>query len=234
MEGEIMDPRRANNRGVRLDFPHFNGDNPTESIFKVNQYFSYHQTQPGHRLLMASYHMQGEALIWYQDAWDSGHFDTWETFTRALQLRFGPTDYYDPMEALTCLKQTSTLATYKAQFESLSNRLKRLPENHKLSCFISGLKDGICLPIRYEGEEEEELLEGNEETNLEMESKTLEPGAVGPEISLNALARIPNSTTMMPMGQISRENVVILVDSSSTHSFLNLVVARKTRLKVDP
>lgn len=43
------------------------------------------------------------------------------------------------MEALTRLKQTSIVAAYKAQFESLSKML---------SCFLSGLKDEIRLPIR--------------------------------------------------------------------------------------
>lgn len=53
---------------------------------------------------MATYHMHDEALIWYKGAWDSGHFTNWETFTRILQLRFGPTTYDDLMEALTRLK----------------------------------------------------------------------------------------------------------------------------------
>ncbi|XP_040988925.1 uncharacterized protein LOC121236540 [Juglans microcarpa x Juglans regia] len=61
---------------------------------------------------------------------------------------FGTTDYDDPMEALTRLKQVSSVAIYKAQFETLSNRLKGLPEKHKLSCFMSGLKDEVRLPVR--------------------------------------------------------------------------------------
>lgn len=63
-------------------------------------------------------------------------------------MRFGPTAYDDPMEALTRLKQTTSIAVYKAQFEALSNRLKGLSDHHKLSFFLSGLKDEIRLPIR--------------------------------------------------------------------------------------
>ena len=37
---------------------------------------------------------------------------------------------------------------YKAQFEVLSNRIKDLSSSHKLSCFLSGLKDEIRLPVR--------------------------------------------------------------------------------------
>jgi hypothetical protein len=37
---------------------------------------------------------------------------------------------------------------YKTQFEVLSNRLRGLSEKHKLSCFMSGLKDEIRFPLR--------------------------------------------------------------------------------------
>ena len=40
------------------------------------------------------------------------------------------------------------MAVYKGQFEALSNRIKELSEKHKLSCFLSGLKDEIRLPVR--------------------------------------------------------------------------------------
>ena len=52
------------------------------------------------------------------------------------------------MESLTKLRQVGSISTYKTQFEVLSNRIKELSERNKLSCFLSGLKDGIHLPIR--------------------------------------------------------------------------------------
>ena len=63
-------------------------------------------------------------------------------------MRFGSTAYDDPMETLTRLSQTTSVAMYKAQFEVLSNRIKGLSSSNKLSCFLSGLKDEIRLPIR--------------------------------------------------------------------------------------
>lgn len=67
---------------------------------------------------MASYHMEGEALeYWYQDAVDCGQFTGWDSFVKALQIRFGPIAYDDFIEALTRLTQTSSIAAYKAQFE---------------------------------------------------------------------------------------------------------------------
>ena len=97
---------------------------------------------------MASYHMEGEALIWFQDAKNSGLFSDWEAFVKAVHVRFGATSYDDPMESLTRLKQTSSVIAYKGKFEAISNRVRSLPELHKLSCFLNGLKDEVRLPLR--------------------------------------------------------------------------------------
>lgn len=96
---------------------------------------------------MASFHMEGEALVWFQDADEAGQFPTWDSFLQALQTRFGPA-YDDPMESLMKLRQSSTVGDYTAQFEALSNRLRGLSEANRLSCFLSGLKDEIRLPLR--------------------------------------------------------------------------------------
>ncbi|XP_042953537.1 uncharacterized protein LOC122290073 [Carya illinoinensis] len=84
---------------------------------------------------MASYHRQGEALIWYKGAWESGQFTSWETLSRIMLIRFGPSTYDDPMETLAKLKQTSTVAAYQTQFEALCNR-------------INGLKDEVRLLLK--------------------------------------------------------------------------------------
>jgi hypothetical protein len=134
-------------RPFRLEFPRFDGDNPANWSYKANQFFDFYQTPLYHRLRMASFHMEGEALIWFQDADDAGQFPTWDAFLQALLTRFGPT-YDDPMEALMRLRQVSTVAEYTSQFEALSNRLRGVSEQNRLSCFLSGLKDDIRLPVR--------------------------------------------------------------------------------------
>lgn len=65
-----------------------------------------------------------------------------------MQTPFGTSAYDDPMETLTRLKQTTTVVSCKGNFKILSNRIKGLSESHKLSCFLSGLKDEIRLPVR--------------------------------------------------------------------------------------
>ncbi|KAL4622255.1 hypothetical protein ACB092_06G284100 [Castanea dentata] len=125
-------------RSVKLDFPRFSGDDSASWVYKANQYFGYYQTPVTGKLLIALLHMVLEALIWFQEAEKAG----------ALHVRFGSTAYDDPMEVLTRLRQSFTVALYKAEFEAVSNRIEGLSPLHKLSCFLSGLKDEIRLPVR--------------------------------------------------------------------------------------
>ncbi|KAF5447657.1 hypothetical protein F2P56_033191, partial [Juglans regia] len=146
---EHVDQNRDNYpRQVRIDFPFFHGEGPSGWLYKVNHYFTYYNTLPQHRLRLASFHMDGQALVWFQDLEESGEIREWEDFTKALLTRFGPSSYDDPMEALTRLKQMGTVEEYKASFKGLSNRLRGLSEGYKLSCFLSGLKDEIRLQVR--------------------------------------------------------------------------------------
>lgn len=67
-------------RSVRLDFPKFDGTDPNGWLYKTTQFFNYHQTPFTHRLLLASYHMEGQALIWFQDLESSRVLQNWEGF----------------------------------------------------------------------------------------------------------------------------------------------------------
>ena len=52
------------------------------------------------------------------------------------------------METLTRLKQSGSVVVCKGQFEALSNRIRGLSDSHKLSCFLSGLKDEVRLTMK--------------------------------------------------------------------------------------
>ena len=101
---------------MKLKFPMFWGENPTTWIYRANQYFKYYNVSPNEQLVLASFHMDGEALVWYQDCEEFGIFDRWETMVQALLLNFGTTSYDDPIEALTTLRQTSTVAVFEGKF----------------------------------------------------------------------------------------------------------------------
>ncbi|KAK9230741.1 hypothetical protein WN944_023713 [Citrus x changshan-huyou] len=137
-----------NHHHLKLSFPKFGGDDPTGWIYKAEQYFEFKNIASDQQVQLASFHLEGIALQWHR--WLSklkGSLD-WEEFTRALLQRFGPTDYEDPSEALTRLKQTSTVEAYQEAFEQLSHRVDGIPDKFLMGCFIAGLKDEIRLDVK--------------------------------------------------------------------------------------
>ena len=96
-------------KSIRLEFPRFNGDDHIGWVYKANQFFNFHNSPAQHRLFIASFHMEGKAITWYQELEETGILTSWEAFIKALQIRFGTSSYDDPMEALISIKQASTV-----------------------------------------------------------------------------------------------------------------------------
>ncbi|XP_042488048.1 uncharacterized protein LOC122068247 [Macadamia integrifolia] len=130
-------------RTIRLDFPRFDGVDPSGWIFKAERFFDCHGTSDNQRLLVASFHMDGQALQRFQWMYRSSQFSTWAVFTRALELYFGPSEFDDPQATLVKLTQTTTVAEYQSRFETLANRIEGIPPSFLVSCFISGLRGDI-------------------------------------------------------------------------------------------
>lgn len=71
-----------------------------------------------------------------------------EEFNIALLIRLDCTYYEDPSEAITHLKQTSTISAYQDEFEKLSHHINNLPQIFLVGCFIARLKDDIRLDVK--------------------------------------------------------------------------------------
>jgi hypothetical protein len=65
------------------------------------------------KIHIASFHLEGEALIWFQDVEGNGKVHTCESFDKSCITRFGPIVCDDPMESMTRLRQTSIISIYK-------------------------------------------------------------------------------------------------------------------------
>jgi hypothetical protein len=53
-------------RAVKLDFPRFDGKHVLDWIFKAEQFFDYYNTPDSERLLIASVHLDSDAVPWFQ------------------------------------------------------------------------------------------------------------------------------------------------------------------------
>ena len=93
---------------VKLEFPRFRGENPSGWVYKVHQFFQLYGTPPNQKILLASYHVEEKALIWFQEAEEASQFTSWEAFMRSLHVRFGTLAYDDPMETLTSKDEAKT------------------------------------------------------------------------------------------------------------------------------
>ncbi|KAL9426907.1 hypothetical protein AB3S75_033647 [Citrus x aurantiifolia] len=53
-------------RLAKLEFPRYSGDDPTEWFNRVTQFFDYQETTNDQRVVLASFHLEGEANQWWQ------------------------------------------------------------------------------------------------------------------------------------------------------------------------
>ncbi|KAI9164982.1 hypothetical protein LWI28_005610 [Acer negundo] len=114
-------------RSVKLDFPTYDGeDDPLEWLFKAEQFFIYHNTSLTQRLLIVSFHLKGLAFHWYKLIETNQAITSWEAFSRALTLWFGPSKYDDPAIALSNLRQQTTIFAYQKYFEILATKVEGL------------------------------------------------------------------------------------------------------------
>ncbi|RHN51749.1 putative succinate dehydrogenase (quinone) [Medicago truncatula] len=126
-------------RTPKLELSMFDGTDPLEWLFQAEQFFTFYQIPVESRLPMSSFYMKGDALCWFKWMYQNRQLFDWTTFTRALELRFGPSTYANHQAELFKLRQSGSVSEYQAQFEKLGNRVVGLPAEALLNCFISGL-----------------------------------------------------------------------------------------------
>ncbi|MCH79797.1 Ty3/gypsy retrotransposon protein, partial [Trifolium medium] len=130
-------------RSVKLDFPRFDGKDVLNWIFKAEQFFDYHNTPDEDRLMISSVHLDHDVVPWFQMIQRSHPFRSWQEFTRALEMDFGPSAYDCPRAALFKLNQTNSVAEYYKEFNALANRVYGISNEAFLDCFLSGLNGDI-------------------------------------------------------------------------------------------
>jgi hypothetical protein len=104
------EPNRRPN--IKLEVPRFDGTDAMGWIFKISQFFYYHRTPNDERLTVTSFYMDGPALSWYQHMFKNGLITTWFGLLQAIEIRFAPSYYDDPSQALFKLSQRSSVNHY--------------------------------------------------------------------------------------------------------------------------
>lgn len=93
---------------------------------------------------------EGKALQWHQTFMKNGlsrEWPSWGEYVRCLYSRFSTELFDDPMEDFKDLRQVSSVQDYVDTFDELLTRVE-LAYEYVVSCFISGLKPEIGLPVK--------------------------------------------------------------------------------------
>ncbi|TXG66291.1 hypothetical protein EZV62_007566 [Acer yangbiense] len=134
---------------LKIDFPHYDSRNdPTTWIGKAEKYFSLHDIAHSDKVTLASFYLEGDALLWFQTLEHEIIYVTWEDFRPGILSRFGPTQFEDPFSQLIRLKQTSAVIEYQTRFERVLAKVGNLAQDKKVSCFVTGLRDSIRIDVQ--------------------------------------------------------------------------------------
>lgn len=119
-------------------------------MYRYEQFFEIDGTAEDAKVKLAAIHLEGRALQWHQIFMKSRltrAIPSWEEYISALSARYGSDLFDDPMAELKGLRQIGSVLEYQDKFDALLNRVELL-EEYAMSCFISGLKDEIQIPIK--------------------------------------------------------------------------------------
>jgi len=133
---------------MKLDFPRWDEDDPSDWVSSAERFFRFHGTPEASRVDIASIHLEGEVVQWY-DWFEASHgMPTWETFVEGLLVRFGPSAFEDVDGELAKIRQTSSVSEYQSQFERLANRARDWSERQLICTFVEGLRPDIRREVK--------------------------------------------------------------------------------------
>ena len=119
---------------MKLEPPKFDGSDPHGWVFRIEEFFDFHNTPEPLRLRIIAFHLEGRA-------------SSWKDFLQKLLLHFGASLYEDHQGKLSKLAQSNTVAEFQTEFKDLMNKIMEITEPLLISFFITGLKLVIRLEI---------------------------------------------------------------------------------------
>ncbi|XP_021596651.1 uncharacterized protein LOC110603257 [Manihot esculenta] len=129
---------------VKLDFPRFDEkEDPSSWVCRAEQFFQFHHTLDDERVEIASFHLVGDAQLWYQLLKQENPVITWADFKEGFYARYGPNQLVDYFGELSKLQQRRTVQMYQTQFEKLLAKVGPLSQARQVGCFVSGLISSI-------------------------------------------------------------------------------------------
>ncbi|KAD2804421.1 hypothetical protein E3N88_37798 [Mikania micrantha] len=164
-------------------------------------------------------HLEEDALDLYSWLSSEQVISYWEELTPAFQKHYEPPEFQNPDEFLVSVRQTGTVQEYRQEFAKRTTRVSNWPD----LCLLGHLCK-ICTFKLLEVEAEEENAAIPEEKESE------DPVEDMAEISLHAIFGKSHTTTMKVLGTLNSTEVLILIDSGSTHNFISDILIHELSL----
>ncbi|KAH9696704.1 hypothetical protein KPL71_023279 [Citrus sinensis] len=256
-------------RVAKLDFPKYSGDDPTEWVNRVTQFFYYQETSEDQRVVLASYHLEGKANQWWQ--WlrrayqEYGQAVTWNTFVEEMHLhgRLKPKISEEiRLFRPKTLKEAISLARMKDEQITRQRKLIR-PTFANRTATTSPIvnKNSPATPFKRLTWEEMQrrraqglcfncnekftagrrctkaqllILEADGESKETLEAVPTKEASYDPNIIFYALTGWTAPQTMRVKEKIGPYEIIVLIDSGSTHNFISTRLANLLKLLIIP
>ncbi|KAH0642012.1 hypothetical protein KY289_032986 [Solanum tuberosum] len=98
-----------------VELGRFGSENPEAWLFQAERYFDFYGIAAAHRMTLASFYLDGEALDWYR----------WLFRLESAEGR------------LAKLRQTTTVSEFQGRFEAMANQTNDISEGLMVRLFIS-------------------------------------------------------------------------------------------------
>ncbi|XP_055809376.1 uncharacterized protein LOC129877868 [Solanum dulcamara] len=85
--GHAMEPPTLCHKPASVELGRFHGVNPESWVFQAD-YFELYGITEDHKLILASFYLDGDALEWYRWLFRNKQLFNWEHFTEKLLVRF--------------------------------------------------------------------------------------------------------------------------------------------------
>ena len=91
----------------RLECPHFDGENFTGWLMKLDQFFESEKVQDGDKVRTVMMQLEGRALQWHQYYIRTNMSlltISWDHYIEEMRNQFGDSEFSDPMSVIVVLK----------------------------------------------------------------------------------------------------------------------------------
>ncbi|KAJ4811165.1 polyprotein [Rhynchospora pubera] len=131
----------------KMDFPSFDGTDPTDWVMKSEYFFEIYQTPDDYKTRLAVIHFVGEASSWYRNFRMGMENPPWELLVEEVLARFAENAAQELVGEFKRLHQSGKVNDYVKVFDGLKARMMHerpyLPIEFYVSSFIEGLREEI-------------------------------------------------------------------------------------------